>query len=490
MASLFDTPEEVMQQRALQGREQAMMNNPRMQNAGVVNDLRSQVRQNRSADMRSGAVGNMAQALMPNANIVPELKKAYDIKNIREKVNQKFKFGTPEYFEAVSTELAQNGYQNEALKAQEVGMSFGLNQAKLDEAKRSASPQYKQTKVGNKIVTTDLAGNIVNEQEVEETNNSLKAVSAFLKKKNITDVEPSAFKSVSEAATYAKAFKDNDDIELESYAKYTDGDKVISGAYAKNGDFYVNSSGKGMEKWKGGVLEPYEAVSKSQVQNVDTFEIAKDREKILEGHRDAYVGTSNVISSAQEIKDTIVNNPTAYASMNVAARLSSISSFLKSLPDAVEGTMLYDSDGEPTKDMTMDDFNDKWSDLGVTNATVKTLMLDLAYQMASSENAGRPSDADVKNAIDRLSGITSNSPKQAVAALNATVKTAVKKYNNRMEGVKRYNPEMYNANKEVFQKIDFDSAYDGSIPKNTKQETEPDSDSPVFDPSKPFTEIR
>ena len=176
--------------------------------------------------------------------------------------------------------------------------------------------------------------------------------------------------------------------------------------------------------------------------------------------------------------------------MNVAARLSGISSFLKSLPDAVEGTMLYDSDGEPTKDMTMDDFNDKWSDLGVTNATVKTLMLDLAYQMASSENAGRPSDADVKNAIDRLSGITSNSPKQAVAALNTTVKTAVKKYNNRMEGVKRYNPEMYNANKEVFQKIDLDSVYDGSIPKNTKQETEPDSDSPVFDPSKPFTEIR
>ena len=124
MASLFDTPEEVMQQRALQGREQAMMNNPRMQNAGAVNDLRSQVRQNRSADMRSGAVGNMAQTLMPNANIVPELKKAYDIKNIREKVNQNFKFGTPEYFEAVSTELANAGHPDAALKAKEASMNF------------------------------------------------------------------------------------------------------------------------------------------------------------------------------------------------------------------------------------------------------------------------------------------------------------------------------------------------------------------------------
>jgi len=149
MASLFDTPEEVMQQRALQGREQAMMNNPRMQNAGAVNDLRSQVRQNRSADMRSGAVGNMAQTLMPNANIVPELKKAYDIKNIREKVNQKFKFGTPEYFEAVSTELAQNGYQNEALKAKEVGMNF---------MSKGADTQLKQKKLAryDEIIDSEI----------------------------------------------------------------------------------------------------------------------------------------------------------------------------------------------------------------------------------------------------------------------------------------------------------------------------------------------
>ena len=129
MASLFDTPEEVMQQRALQGREQAMMNDPRIQNAGVVNDLRSQVRQNRSADMRSGAVGNMAQTLMPNANIVPELKKAYDIKNIREKVNQNFKFGTPEYFEAVSTELSNAGHPDAALKAKSAGLDFAAKQA-------------------------------------------------------------------------------------------------------------------------------------------------------------------------------------------------------------------------------------------------------------------------------------------------------------------------------------------------------------------------
>jgi len=96
---------------------------------------------------------------MPNANIVPELKKAYDIKNIREKVNQNFKFGTPEYFEAVSTELAQNGYQNEALKAQEVGLGFLSKQMSIEKDKTAIDASKKASLAEGEIPALTLKTN-------------------------------------------------------------------------------------------------------------------------------------------------------------------------------------------------------------------------------------------------------------------------------------------------------------------------------------------
>lgn len=133
MASLFDTPDDIYAQQKVEANQGALLDNPRMQ-YDPINDIRSQVRANASAGRRrlGNAALNVGQRLLPNSSIQPKLKKAFDIKNIREKVSKEYKFGTDEYFSAVTDELAKQGYNDEALRVQELSMNFKKKAAETD----------------------------------------------------------------------------------------------------------------------------------------------------------------------------------------------------------------------------------------------------------------------------------------------------------------------------------------------------------------------
>ncbi len=136
MASLFESESSVQERQDAAARVKANASNPRM-TQDVINDLRSQVRANKSYNRlksfdnikagidKSGLLGDYV-------TLNPERKRASDINSIKEKVTSQHKFGTPAFFKAAATELAAAGYTQEALSAIDKGLTFSQKQATLN----------------------------------------------------------------------------------------------------------------------------------------------------------------------------------------------------------------------------------------------------------------------------------------------------------------------------------------------------------------------
>jgi hypothetical protein len=79
--------------------------------------------------------------------------------------------------------------------------------------------------------------------------------------------------------------------------------------------------------------------------------------------------------------------------------------------------------------------------IAVDAAKKKSMILNLAYQMAAAENDGRPSDKDVKSAIQRLGG-SAGSHAQLLGAIEGTIQTSHNNYKNYLTNVMRWNPAL------------------------------------------------
>ena len=143
MATLFETENDVIALQEAKARQNANADNPRM-GYDPINDIRSQVRANRSYNMRRG--GNLLGAGIDKSGLLgdsvtlnPEVKRASDINSIKDRVSSQHKFGTPDFFKSAATELAAAGYTQEALSAIDTGLTFSQKQATVDKTKADAA---------------------------------------------------------------------------------------------------------------------------------------------------------------------------------------------------------------------------------------------------------------------------------------------------------------------------------------------------------------
>ena len=107
MATLFETENDVIALQEAKARQNANADNPRM-GYDPINDIRSQVRANRSYNMRRG--GNLIGAGIDKSGLLgdsvtlnPEVKRASDINSIKDRVSSQHKFGTPDFFKSAAT---------------------------------------------------------------------------------------------------------------------------------------------------------------------------------------------------------------------------------------------------------------------------------------------------------------------------------------------------------------------------------------------------
>ena len=142
MATLFETENDVIALQEAKARQNANADNPRM-GYDPINDIRSQVRANRSYNMRRG--GNLIGAGIDKSGLLgdsvtlnPEVKRAAQINIIKDRVSSQHKFGTPDFFKAAATELAAAGYSKEALSALDTGINYEKQMASIDKDKASA----------------------------------------------------------------------------------------------------------------------------------------------------------------------------------------------------------------------------------------------------------------------------------------------------------------------------------------------------------------
>ena len=104
--------------------------------------------------------------------------------------------------------------------------------------------------------------------------------------------------------------------------------------------------------------------------------------------------------------------------------------------------------------------------IAVDAAKKKSMILNLAYQMAASENDGRPSDKDVKSAIQRLGGST-GSHAQLLGAIEGTIETGYTNYKNYLTNAINWNPALKDRIKIRGLDTSIDEGGFGYVPQGT-----------------------
>jgi len=179
MATLFETENDVIALQEAKARQNANADNPRM-GYDPINDIRSQVRANRSYNMRRG--GNLIGAGIDKSGLLgdsvtfnPEVKRAAQINIIKDRVSSQHKFGTPDFFKAAATELAAAGYSKEALSALDTGINYEKQMASIDKDKASAYASRNPTAA--KIVLNPFRDTVTG-KDVTMTDASVAAINA------------------------------------------------------------------------------------------------------------------------------------------------------------------------------------------------------------------------------------------------------------------------------------------------------------------------
>jgi len=179
MATLFETENDVIALQEAKARQNANADNPRM-GYDPINDIRSQVRANRSYNMRRG--GNLIGAGIDKSGLLgdsvtlnPEVKRASDINSIKDRVSSQHKFGTPDFFKSAATELAAAGYTQEALSALDTGINYEKQMASIDKDKASAYASRNPTAA--KIVLNPFRDTVTG-KDVTMTDASVAAINA------------------------------------------------------------------------------------------------------------------------------------------------------------------------------------------------------------------------------------------------------------------------------------------------------------------------
>lgn len=140
------------------------------------------------------------------------------------------------------------------------------------------------------------------------------------------------------------------------------------------------------------------------------------------------------------------------AMQNFARRGSELLTAIKDNPDAftfggtvsrIAGGVIADAKatlrlaGENDSLATIDTYDAKWRQLGITNATTKTQMLGLALMTAQADNEGslkNVSDKEMKNYIDMIGGVYGN-PETRYSSLREFMTGRIKDYENEYQNV-------------------------------------------------------
>ena len=181
MASLFDTPQDVLKQQQDENDAYIAANAP---NYG--NDFLSRVYSERAKRKMSQGMGagnfikTIAQRTAPDIFGEDPVVRQKKITDIRQQVGQQYQFGTPEYFNAASDMLAQQGFNKEALQAKEFGLNIAGKEADISgkqaEARQTsavATSEEAKAKLADKFAETALE---TNQQALSKLISDTKAV--------------------------------------------------------------------------------------------------------------------------------------------------------------------------------------------------------------------------------------------------------------------------------------------------------------------------
>lgn len=152
--------------------------------------------------------------------------------------------------------------------------------------------------------------------------------------------------------------------------------------------------------------------------------------------RESEIGARNVVGTANELISLVQGNPEILSSPGALAR------FGDSLASQAEGLgRLLGIDIQASRDPK--DYQDVLQRLrikGLESAQAQSLIVDLAYATAiSNDRRGRVSDQDLKAAIRQI-GASTGSPDTFIAVLESIKKQAVAKFQNRFRVVRRGDP--------------------------------------------------
>ena len=115
MASLFDTPQDIIKQQSAERQAYVDANETPGTLSGIYQSVTNRARgQGYGIGQAAAGVAQVAAPQIFGEN--PQVR-ARKISEIKDKVEGQYKFGTPEYFEAASQELASNGFKQEAMQA-------------------------------------------------------------------------------------------------------------------------------------------------------------------------------------------------------------------------------------------------------------------------------------------------------------------------------------------------------------------------------------
>ena len=151
----------------------------------------------------------------------------------------------------------------------------------------------------------------------------------------------------------------------------------------------------------------------------------------------------NIYSMTDNIWKQVQKNRLATGSFGITvAAVNNIASYFGKLPKVAEsvqaGKNVYKADGSVAGKMDSDGLLRKFFKTTSADATgIQSRMLDLAYMIASAENDGRPSNADVDYALQRIQGLASNDPQSIQSSLNAVRESQDVRVNNLINSANR-----------------------------------------------------
>lgn len=245
MASLFDTPEDVVMRQQAETNAYGKSLMPQADSFLTSMYANEIARKGRTGYGIGKAIQGAGQYAAPELLGENPQVKARKMQQIRQEVNSQYKYGTGAWYEAVTQKLQDAGYGKEAMQAQQLGLQAATTESTIAKNKASiasatgavpASVLNRNQQVLNKYAedgidvsnlssdTFDKTSQLVTHLEslkddqktVSEEIKIEKQVKAILDKEGIVDIDPKSFESTKDARAFIKQQND----QVDSHSKF------------------------------------------------------------------------------------------------------------------------------------------------------------------------------------------------------------------------------------------------------------------------------